>query len=129
MTAHNSRYRYGSNKVLSDRTYLEPDSRYNDQQILLLGHGSNHSQAYLSRRFLPRGEQLPLVDHVQVRESERLDQLANRTLGDPTQYWRICDANNAMFPPDLVRVPGRELGVPLPQADQPPTIDADEETT
>jgi hypothetical protein len=36
-----------------------------------------------------------------------------RTLGDPEQFWRICDANDALDPYALV-VPGRRLTVPMP---------------
>jgi hypothetical protein len=41
--------------------------------------------------------------------------LTARALGDPEQFWRICDANNAMYPPDLVAEPGQRLRVPVPQ--------------
>lgn len=42
---------------------------------------------------------------------ERLDQLAQRYYGDPLKYWLICDANDAIFPEDLL-VPGRVLRIP-----------------
>lgn len=42
---------------------------------------------------------------------ERLDQLAQRYYGDPLKYWLICDANDAIFPEDLM-VPGRVLRIP-----------------
>ena len=40
---------------------------------------------------------------------------AARTLGDPLQFWRVCDANNAMNPPELTEEAGRALRVPVPQ--------------
>ena len=40
-----------------------------------------------------------------VRAGERLDQIAHRYYGDPLKYWLICDANDAIFPSDLL-VPG-----------------------
>lgn len=46
-----------------------------------------------------------------VIEGERLDQLAQRYYGDPLKYWLICDANEAIFPDDLM-VPGRVLRIP-----------------
>ena len=70
--------------------------------------------SYLTRRFCPRGQGLPLLSRVPVRSDERLDQLTARALGDPTQFWRVADANNAMDPFELVRAPGRVLRVPIP---------------
>jgi hypothetical protein len=70
--------------------------------------------AYLTRRFCPRGEGLPVLTRTPVQPHERLDQLTARTLGDPTQFWRVADANNALDPFALVRVPGRVLRVPVP---------------
>jgi nucleoid-associated protein YgaU len=55
---------------------------------------------------------------VTVTEGDRLDLIAFRTLGDPEIFWRICDANDAMNPFDLVADGeiGRKLRVPIPQA-------------
>jgi hypothetical protein len=41
---------------------------------------------------------------------QRLDQIANRYLGDSTGFWQLCDANNAVVPDalasaDLVGIP------------------------
>jgi len=49
-------------------------------------------------------------EHVVV-QGERLDQLAQRYYGDPLKYWLICDANDAVFPEELL-VPGRVLRIP-----------------
>ena len=46
-----------------------------------------------------------------VIEGERLGQLAHRYYGDPLKYWLICDANDAIFPEELL-VPGRVLRIP-----------------
>ncbi len=66
--------------------------------------------------FFPRAETLPLLVEVTVAEGDRLDLIAARTLGDPEQFWRVCDANNAMNPADLM-APGRILRVPVPQVE------------
>lgn len=50
----------------------------------------------------------------EVRDGERLDHIAHEHYGDPEQFWRVCDANEALWPPDLVREPGRRLQVPEP---------------
>ena len=35
------------------------------------------------------------------RDGERLDHLAWRYLREPTEFWRICDVNDAMLPEAL----------------------------
>jgi len=70
--------------------------------------------AYKWRRFLPDGKDMPLLVEVTMTEGDRLDTITARTLGDPEQFWRICDANNAMNPSDLIE-PGRMVRVPVPQ--------------
>lgn len=46
-----------------------------------------------------------------VVEGERLDLLAQRYYGDPLKFWLICDANDEIFPEDLM-VPGRIIRIP-----------------
>ena len=49
---------------------------------------------YKRRRFLPQAEAMPLIVNITLQDSERLDLITARTLGDPELFWRICDANN-----------------------------------
>lgn len=70
---------------------------------------------YKRRRFLPRGEAMLVLAEVSVAEGERLDHITARFLGDPRQFWRICDANNTMNPVELTAAPGGVLRVPIPQ--------------
>jgi hypothetical protein len=72
--------------------------------------------AYKRRRFLPQGDALPLLVEVMVARGDRLDVLTAKTLGDPLQYWRVADANNAMQPATLTEEPGTHVRVPVPQA-------------
>jgi hypothetical protein len=53
---------------------------------------------------------------VTVTQGDRLDLIAARTIGDPEQFWRVCNANNALDPFDLPAGLGRVLRVPIPQA-------------
>lgn len=46
-----------------------------------------------------------------VKEGDRLDLLAYTYYGDPTKSWFICDANQEMFPSDLL-VPGKRIVIP-----------------
>ena len=36
-------------------------------------------------------------------------------LGDPEQFWRVCDANRAMRPDELTETIGRRLRITLPE--------------
>jgi nucleoid-associated protein YgaU len=58
---------------------------------------------------------MPLLVEVTVTEGDRLDLITARTLGDPEQFWRICDANNTMHPAALTAQPGQRVRVPVPQ--------------
>ena len=70
---------------------------------------------YKRRRFLPQAEAMPLIVNITLEDSERLDLITARTLGDPELFWRICDANNAMNPFQLTDQPGRTLRVSTSQ--------------
>jgi hypothetical protein len=75
--------------------------------------GQARSLRYVRRRFVPQpGGGAQLIAHV-VTQGERLDVIAARYLGDPTQFWRICDANGALRPDELVESPGRILTITI----------------
>jgi hypothetical protein len=95
---------------------FDPTSRYFPLPTATLATADGRLVAYKRRRFLPRGAAMPLMVEVTVTEGDRLDLITGRTLGDPEQFWRLCDANDAMNPPDLLAEPGRALRVPVPQA-------------
>lgn len=71
---------------------------------------------FVRRRFLPdAASEITLAEHIVV-QGERLDHITARYLSDPQQFWRVCDANNAMRPEDLTAEIGRQLHIPFPQA-------------
>ena len=72
---------------------------------------------YVRRRFLRQGENLPPLVEVTVTDSDRLDLITARTLGNPEQFWRVADANNAMNPFDLTAEPGATLRIAVPQVE------------
>jgi nucleoid-associated protein YgaU len=94
---------------------FEPNSRYYNLETATYTTPTGAQIAYKRRRFVPRGEDLPLLTAVTVTEGDRLDNLTARTLGDPEAFWRVADANNAMNPTDLEE-PGATLRVPIPTA-------------
>ena len=100
--------------VLSTPAY-PPGSRYADVGTVTWTEPDGSTFSYLERRFCPLPERLATLTTAEVREGDRLDGIAARTLGDPLQAWRIADANAAMDPMDLTDEPGRRLRVPVPQ--------------
>lgn len=71
---------------------------------------------YLRRRFLPIASNGAVIAEHIVTQGERLDNITARYLADPEQFWRVCDANNAMRPEDLTAEIGRRLRIPFPQS-------------
>lgn len=70
---------------------------------------------HLRRRAVPSPEQFAtLTEHV-VTQGERIDRLAAQHLGDPEQFWRLCDANGVLHPEELTSVVGRRVRVTLPE--------------
>jgi len=90
-------------------------SRYHGLAAAELRLADGTTVAYLRRRFIPRPEDLVLQQEHLVAEGDRIDNLAAQHLGDPLQYWRICDANRAMCPAELTTTPGRRLRIALPE--------------
>ena len=72
--------------------------------------------SYVQRRFLPQPGQLVQLQQHSVVQGDRLDVLALQYLGDPTLFWRICDANGAMRPEDLTAIIYRVLRICLPES-------------
>jgi hypothetical protein len=70
---------------------------------------------YLQRRFVPAPARFELLQEHTVTQGERLDNLAAQYLGDPTLFWRLCDANNALRPEQLTEIAGRTLRITLPE--------------
>jgi hypothetical protein len=95
---------------------LDPTSRYaNLGTATYQDTQADRSIAYIPRRFVPKQMGIPAIMEVTVTTHDRLDLIAARTLGPPDQYWRICDANNAMNPFALTDQVGRTLRIVSPQ--------------
>jgi nucleoid-associated protein YgaU len=92
-----------------------PTSRFHGIAAAQLTLPDGTTIAYLRRRFVPPPENFALLQEHVVAAGDRLDNLAARYLGDPLQYWRICDANRAMRPDELTAAAGRRLRITLPE--------------
>jgi hypothetical protein len=69
---------------------------------------------YVLRRFVPQPEQFQVLQTHTVMLGERLDNITAQYLGDPTLFWRLCDANRAMKPSELTETVGRKLAITMP---------------
>jgi hypothetical protein len=54
------------------------------------------------------------MGHV-LNQGERLDLIAHRYYQDPERFWRICDANLATWPGDLIEQAGKTILIPPPE--------------
>ncbi len=82
------------------------------------GRGGTREVTYVRRRFVPPARGMTALARHTVVQGDRLDTITARHLGDPLQFWRVCDAASAMNPFDLTAEPGRTLVVPVPQPSQ-----------
>jgi hypothetical protein len=92
-----------------------PGSRYQGIATAQMTLPDGSTIVYLRRRFVPPPENFALLQEHLVAAGDRLDNIAARYLGDPLQYWRIADANRAVRPDELTRLPGRRLRITLPE--------------
>jgi hypothetical protein len=97
-----------------------PTSRYASTETAIFVTSRGVEVAYLRRRFVPPMERFDVLGGHVVVAGERLDHLAAQVLGDPEQFWRLCDANGAMLPDALMEV-GRTLRITMPEGIPGPT--------
>jgi|SRR5215218_6189604 hypothetical protein len=97
---------------------FEPSSRYNDIETAKMtvtdSRGEPRVVSYKRRRFVPSGATITALAEHTVAQGDRLDNLAARYVGDPEQFWRICDDNNVLRPEQLTEEVGRVLKIGLP---------------
>jgi|SRR5215471_9461002 len=90
-------------------------SRYNGIPTATLETGDGKKYVYVRRRFVPPPERFELLFEYVVKQGDRLDVIAAQFLGDPEQFWRLCDANGAIRPDELTETIGRRLRITLPE--------------
>ena len=90
-------------------------SRYHGLPTAQLTLPDGRTVVFVTRRFLPRVERFELLYTVTVVAGDRLDNLAAQHIGDAEQSWRLCDANGAMLPEELVAHVGAQLDITLPE--------------
>lgn len=90
-------------------------SRYYGIEIASFETVTGQSIAYVRRRIVPPPENFTLLVEHTVVQGDRLDNITAKYLGDPEQFWRIADANNAVRPEELTDQIGARLRITLPE--------------
>lgn len=94
---------------------FSPTSRYYGIETTTLETPEGKVIVYLRRRFVPPPERFALLHEHVVKQGERPDNITAQYLGDPEQFWRVCDGNGAMRPEELTETVGRRLRITLPE--------------
>lgn len=98
---------------------FDSTSRYYSLEVATMtttaSDGQPREVRYVRRRFVPSIDNTTtLVEHT-VTEGDRIDNVSARYLGEPTQFWRICDANNVIQPNELTETIGSTIRIALPK--------------
>jgi hypothetical protein len=89
-------------------------SRYENLPDTSLDGKDGRTITYKRMRFIPRVTVKPRM-FVKTNQGDRPDLIAFRTLGDPEQFWRLCDLNLVRRPVDLTASPGAPVLIPSPE--------------
>ena len=97
---------------------FDPTSRYYNVGIATTSvtesDGTSRLVQYARRRIIPPlDSSLTIVQHT-VTQGERLDNITAIYLGDPLQFWLLCDSNNVLRPTELTETPGRIIDIVIP---------------
>lgn len=96
---------------------FEPTSRYAAIESATLTtvdvDGGERVIAYKRRRLIPSAAGLTVLAEHTFVQGDRLDAVTARYVGDPTQFWRVCDANGVLDPAELEEI-GRSIRIAMP---------------
>ena len=99
-------------------SHFPPTSRYHMIDTAEHVTADGRTIVHLRRRFIPQPGRFMLLQEHTVTQGDRLDNLTAKYIGEPQQFWRLCDANAAMHPDELTEIIGRELRITLPEGIQ-----------
>jgi len=107
-----------------DDTLFPSTSRYHGLGTAVLDPDGDRPVVYVRRRLVPHLERLATTGFHVVADRERPDLIAALRLGDPEQFWRLCDANRVVFADQLAEEIGRRIRVAAPEG-TPGTVSGD----
>jgi hypothetical protein len=91
------------------------NSRYYAMETRTIKRKDGSEVKYIVRRFIPKPERFASLAGHTVHQGERPDTIAAAYLGDPEQFWRVCDANGVMQPGELTENAGGIIRIALPE--------------
>jgi hypothetical protein len=91
------------------------NSRYYATQTTSLKRQDGSEIKYVLRRFIPQPERFATLTEHTVLQGDRPDNVAAGYLGDPEQFWRLCDSNAVMDPDELSAKAGQRIRITLPE--------------
>lgn len=89
-------------------------SRYEPIANASLTASDGRTITYKRMRFIPAAATPPRTTVI-IADGDRPDLLAYRLVGDPEQFWRLCDLNQVERPVDLTATAGAAVAVPAPE--------------
>jgi len=95
------------------RTDFPTNSRYHGIPTRAKTQPDGTLVTYLAVRICPAAERFATLSQQTIGQSRRLDQTAATLIGDPEQFWLLCDANGAIWPEELEQE-GTIIRVTLP---------------
>lgn len=95
--------------------HFPPSSRYARIETATWTAPDGRTIVYLRRRFVPAPGDLGTAGVHVVAQGDRVDTIAAQHIGDPEQFWRLCDGNGVLRPADVTDVLGRRVRIPLPE--------------
>jgi hypothetical protein len=98
-----------------EATPFPATSRYHSIALAKYTTTDGRVVGFLRRRFVPPPEDFAELEIHTVRQGDRIDNLAAQHLGDPGQFWQLCDANGVMRPTALTDTVGRAVRITLPE--------------
>ncbi|WP_444997855.1 hypothetical protein [Aliikangiella sp. IMCC44359] len=98
-----------------EQTSFSANSRYSGIETAEWDNSNGLSVKYVKRRFISKPENFALLQEHLVEENDRLDNISTKYYSDPVLYWRICDANGAMKPDELIEETGSRIRITLPE--------------
>jgi len=98
----------------ADAAEFPPSSRYHGIGTAKLTTTDGRAIVFLKRRLVPAPEEFALIQEHSIVQGDRLDNLTAKYLGDPEQFWCLCDANGAIRPDELTETIGAKVRITLP---------------
>ena len=97
----------------TSRYYPKSESDIATHEITTDPDGKVREIRYVRRRFIPPAYGMTVITEHTFTQGDRLDNITAKYIGAPTQFWRLCDANEVMSPEDLEEM-GRAIKIAMP---------------